>query len=78
MGANGLHPARTDVWESDELAKENKFTEYFGQNVFDVLTEIKDEIEGVNVGELTPATIDAIKTSVAFRILVDWKTLRLY
>lgn len=67
----GFDPARTDVWESDELAKENKFTEYFGQNVFDVLTEIKDEIEGVNVGELTPATIDAIKTSVAFRILVD-------
>jgi arabinosaccharide transport system substrate-binding protein len=67
----GFDPIRKDVWDSPELRKPNKFTEYFGSNIFDILLEIKDEIEGVKIGEKTPEVSDAIKTKVLYRTLVD-------
>jgi len=67
----GFDPVRTDVWDSSELKETNKFTEYFGPNIFDTLLEVKDEIEGVNIGEKTPDVSNAIKTTVLFRTLVD-------
>jgi len=67
----GFDPPRTDVWEDPALKEENKFTEYFGPNIFDTLTEIKDEIEGVNITEATPAIFDAVDTQIVFKALVD-------
>ncbi|WP_166241337.1 ABC transporter substrate-binding protein [Paenibacillus turpanensis] len=67
----GFDPIRSDVWTSPAMKEKNKFTDYFGDNIFDVLTQVKDEIEGINIGEKTPQVIDAIKTQVNARILVD-------
>ncbi|MDG0812807.1 type 2 periplasmic-binding domain-containing protein [Cohnella rhizosphaerae] len=67
----GFDPLRSDVWDAPELKESNKFTDYFGPNIFDVLTEVKNEIEGVVVNEKTPAISDAFKTSVITRILLD-------
>jgi arabinosaccharide transport system substrate-binding protein len=69
----GFDPPRTDVWDAPELKESNKFTEYFGDNIFDTLVEVKDEIEGVNIGEKTPEVMDAIKTTILFQSLVDMK-----
>ena len=67
----GFDPLRSDVWDDPAMKASNKFTEYFGDNIFDVLTEVKDEIEGINIGEKTPQVIDAIKTQTNVRILLD-------
>lgn len=67
----GFDPLRSDVWDAPELKESNKFTEYFGPNIFDVLLEIKDEIEGVVVNENTPVISDTFKTSVITSILLD-------
>ncbi|WP_328804052.1 ABC transporter substrate-binding protein [Paenibacillus glycinis] len=67
----GFDPLRSDVWNAPELKESNKFTDYFGPDIFDVLTEVKGEIEGVVVNENTPAISDAFKTSVITRILLD-------
>lgn len=67
----GFDPPRTEVWDMPELKEENKFTEYFGPDIFDTLIEVKDEIEGVNINENTPKVMDVLKTQVLFRILVD-------
>ncbi|MDQ0192019.1 ABC transporter substrate-binding protein [Paenibacillus wynnii] len=67
----GFDPLRSDVWDDEAMKAPNKFTEYFGNNIFDVLTEVKDEIEGINIGEKTPQVIDAIKTQSNVRILLD-------
>ncbi|PMC40221.1 arabinose-binding protein [Bacillus sp. UMB0899] len=67
----GFDPPRSDVWDLPELKEENKFTEYFGPDIFDTLIEVKDEIEGVNIGEKTPTVMEVIDTQVLFRILQD-------
>lgn len=67
----GFDPIRSDAWTDPAMTASNKFTEYFGDNIFEVLTEVKDEIEGINIGEKTPQVIDAIKTQTNVRILVD-------
>lgn len=67
----GFDPLRSDVWDDPAMKDPNKFTEYFGDNIFEVLTEVKDEIEGINVGEKTPQVIDSIKTQSNVRILLD-------
>jgi arabinosaccharide transport system substrate-binding protein len=69
----GFDPPRMDVWDAPELKESNKFTEYFGDNIFDTLIEVKDEIEGVNIGEKTPEVMDALKTTILFQSLVDMK-----
>lgn len=67
----GFDPLRSDVWTDPALSEPNKFTEFFGDNIFDVLTSVKDEIEGVNINEKTPSISDAFRTSILVRILQD-------
>ncbi|MCR2807832.1 arabinose-binding protein, partial [Paenibacillus sp. SCIV0701] len=67
----GFDPIRSDVWTDPAMKAANKFTDYFGDNIFDVLDQVKSEIEGINIGEKTPQVIDAIKTQTNVRILVD-------
>ncbi|WP_199620045.1 ABC transporter substrate-binding protein [Paenibacillus alkalitolerans] len=67
----GFDPIRSDVWNDPALKEPNKFTEYFGDGIFDVLVEVKDEIEGVNIGEKSPAVFDAVDTKIMFESLVN-------
>ncbi|XID92768.1 ABC transporter substrate-binding protein [Paenibacillaceae bacterium WGS1546] len=67
----GFDPLRSEVWTLPELNEPNKFTEYFGDGIFRMLSEVKDEIKPVNIGEKTPAIIDAVKRSAMFRTLND-------
>ncbi|HEY0829421.1 MAG TPA: extracellular solute-binding protein, partial [Bacilli bacterium] len=69
----GFDPVRTDVWEAPELKEANKFTDYFGTNIFETLTSIKGEIFPVNVGENTPAASDAVKQKAVFQVINDGK-----
>ena len=68
----GFDPIRTDVWSMTEVThKENKFTEYYVNNPFDTLLEIKDEIVAHNNGESLPAALDAMKTKVLTRAYTE-------
>ncbi|MEX2414549.1 MAG: extracellular solute-binding protein [Paenibacillaceae bacterium] len=67
----GFDPIRTDVWDSPELKEANKFSDYFGDDIFDTLNEIKDEINAVNIGELTPAASDVVRSQVMNRAIID-------
>lgn len=67
----GFDPLRSDVWADPALKEPNKFTEYFGENIFDVLTEVKSEIEGVIINENTPNISDSFRTSILVRTLLD-------
>lgn len=68
----GFDPIRTEVWSLPEMMNsENKFTEYYVTNPFEVLNSIKDEILSVNVSEALPATMDAMKNSVLNRAYTD-------
>ena len=68
----GFDPIRTEVWSLPEMVNsENKFTDYYVTNPFEVLNSIKDEILSVNVSEALPATMDAMKNSVLNRAYTD-------
>ncbi|MEH7545472.1 ABC transporter substrate-binding protein [Neobacillus vireti] len=44
----GFDPIRSDVWTSEELAKPNKYTEYFGTDIFKQMAALKDEVGGMS------------------------------
>lgn len=67
----GFDPIRTEVWDDPAVQEPNKFTEYFGDNIFDTLKEVKDEINAVNIGEKTPAVSDALREIVLFKTMND-------
>jgi len=63
----GFDPIRWDVWDAPEMSADNKYTDYFGKGIFDMLLEIKDEIHPTNIPEIYPAAIDIIKRDVVFK-----------
>ncbi len=67
----GFDPIRWDVWDLPEMKVDNKFTDYFGKGVFDMLLSIKDEIPGTMITEKYPAAIDQLKKNVCFKALSD-------
>ncbi|WP_123041983.1 ABC transporter substrate-binding protein [Cohnella candidum] len=69
----GFDPIRSDVWEDPALKETNKFTDYFGTNLWDVLIGVRDEIAPTNIKERTPAVSDVIKTKVMFQAINDLK-----
>jgi len=67
----GFDPPRWDVWDSPEVKAPNKFSDYFGDGIFDMLLEIRNEIDSPTTSELTPLASDLVKTSVMFRALEE-------
>lgn len=67
----GFDPPRHDVWDAPELRAENKFTEYFGTGLFDMLIGIKDEIHPLNITAQTPLARDLIETNVLHSVLQE-------
>ena len=62
-------PIRWDVWDHPELQKP---LEYFGNEVvFNVLLNIKDEIDSPNMGELISAAQDLVINNVMFKALKE-------
>ncbi len=65
----GFDPVRHDIWDSPELSEPNQFIEYFGEGLFDMLIEIKDEINPLNITSETPLARDLIETNVLHNVL---------
>ena len=45
----GFDPIRWDIYDEPEMSEPNRFTDFFGPGIFDVLKEVKDEIVAVNI-----------------------------
>lgn len=65
----GFDPPRWDVWESEEVKADNKFYQFFGDDIFDTLLDVKDEINAVNITEYTPDVATEINTNVFDSVL---------
>lgn len=66
----GFDPPRFDTWESDEVRDtDNVYYEYFGDNIFDVLLDVRDEINTLHVTTDTPNVINEYHTHVTFNVL---------
>ncbi|UOQ50028.1 ABC transporter substrate-binding protein [Gracilibacillus caseinilyticus] len=67
----GFDPPRHDVWDDPALREENKYTKYFGNNIFDVLLGIKDEIEPLQISPATPDIANELNTTTLNTVLRD-------
>lgn len=67
----GFDPPRHDVWDDPQVLESNKYFEYFGDDIFDTLTEIKDEINAINVTESTPDVAHELNTTTLNSVLRD-------
>lgn len=69
----GFDPIRTDVWTDPAMKEANKFTDYFGTDIFDTLISVKDEIAPVNIREKSPEVFDAVRNKAMPEIFKDMK-----
>ncbi len=69
----GMDPIRPDVWAMEDITHDpdNKFIQYYVNNPFDTLLEIKDEIVAHNNGENLPTALDTMKNTVLSRAYLD-------
>lgn len=69
----GFDPLRWDVWSSDAMKAENKFTEYYGTGIFDMLSNLRSEVEipSINISEKYPNAQTLVQSSVVFKVLSE-------
>jgi arabinosaccharide transport system substrate-binding protein len=67
----GFDPPRWDVWDSPELKKPNKYTDYFGTDIFSTISKLKDDINPVNVTPGTPKARTILETKVMFGVIKE-------
>ncbi|MBB6284176.1 ABC transporter substrate-binding protein [Geobacillus subterraneus] len=67
----GFDPIRWDVWSDPALKEPNKYTEYFGNDIFDTLTSMKDEIDSPTITENTPKMNQLVVQSVLYKVLKE-------
>ncbi|WP_226037731.1 ABC transporter substrate-binding protein [Aquibacillus saliphilus] len=65
----GFDPPRWDVWEDEAVQQDNKFYQFFGDDIFDTLLSVRDEINAVNITEHTPDVATEINTNVFDSVL---------
>ncbi len=67
----GFDPPRHDVWDSLSKEPSNKFTEYFVNNFFDVMIEIKNEVNPIYPGKYTPKLWGQLPNNAIFQVLEE-------
>ncbi|TPE68365.1 ABC transporter substrate-binding protein [Halalkalibacterium halodurans] len=65
----GFDPPRHDVWDSEAMRASNRFYDYFHDDIFDILLEIRDEINEINITEQTPDAQQEIHSHVMHAVL---------
>jgi arabinosaccharide transport system substrate-binding protein len=69
----GFDPLRSDVWNDPAMTAPNDFSNYFlnGTKIFDVLTEIKNEINPTVITEKYPSAINLLKANATFKVVKE-------
>lgn len=69
----GFDPVNTEVWTNTEVTHDpdNEFVQYFINNPFDVLNEVKDEIEMIKSVSATPTINNVLNTITMNAIFED-------
>ncbi len=69
----GFDPVNTALWTEKSITHnpDNKYIKFFRTNPFDVLNEIKDEIMGIKVVEISPTINEQINLNVLVNCLEE-------
>lgn len=67
----GFDPLRWDIWETDVMKTQNKYTDYFGMDIFDVVLGMKDKFYPSNITASPQFSLanSLIATDILFRVL---------
>ncbi|QGH36193.1 hypothetical protein GI584_20030 [Gracilibacillus salitolerans] len=65
----GHDPPRWDVWDSPELREDNEYFQFFDEDIFDTLLEVRDEIDSVNMTDQIPDIDNQLNTDVFVNVL---------
>ncbi|ADU29384.1 ABC transporter substrate-binding protein [Evansella cellulosilytica] len=60
----GFDPPRWDVWDAPEVREDNIYYQFFHDDIFDILLDIRDDVASVNITEHTPDVLDEIDTNI--------------
>lgn len=69
----GFDAVNTAFWTDPEITQnpDNQYLQFFKTNPFDVLGEIKDEVQGISINSNTVALADYVNTTMLNNILKD-------
>lgn len=65
----GFDPPRWDVWDSPEMEEDNIYYQYFGDDIFNTLLDVRDEIGSLNVTPGIPDVDNELTTNVLNNVL---------
>ena len=67
----GFDPLRWDIWETDVMKEDNKYTEYFGKDIFDVVLNMKEKFHPSNIttSPLFSLANTLVASDILFRVL---------
>lgn len=67
----GFDPIRSDAWSDPAMSASNKYTEYFGADIFNTLKSVIGDIGSINVGAKFPNAITLLQKNVCFKVLKE-------
>lgn len=69
----GFDPPRWDVWEDPQMREDNVFYQYFHDDIFDILLDIKENIAPIQLNEYTPDVLTEIDSNIMHSVLREQK-----
>ena len=68
----GFDPIRTDIYDDPEMTKPNRFTDYFGDNIYDVMGATAASITSLSTSNaLFPEALTLVQKTVMFEVLSE-------
>lgn len=69
----GFDPLRWDIWSSDVMKRDNKFTEYFGKDIFEIVNGMKDKFHPSNITSSSKFSLanSIVAGDILFKVLSE-------
>ena len=67
----GFDPIRSDAWSDPAMSAPNKYTDYFGSDIFVTLKLVVNDIAALNVGPKYPNAVSLVQKNICFRVLKE-------
>jgi arabinosaccharide transport system substrate-binding protein len=66
----GFDPIMTDVYGSEEMKAPNKFFDYYGDDIFDVVESVLDDIPDTCITDMFPTAADIVRNQMAYDLVI--------
>jgi arabinosaccharide transport system substrate-binding protein len=67
----GFDPIRNDAWSDPAMTEPNKYTDYFGADIFNTLTSVISDIGSINVSSKFPDAVSLVQKNICFKVLKE-------